>query len=275
MQRVEERGLFERGGRRLGKIAEKIPVIGTGSKGFLGQHLVKKLKGKTFLDRKPRRVPVYAAMTKHLDDCVGRLLDALSKMGIEENTIVVFTSDNGAYTPDLVGDLRGQKGDVYDGGLKVPYIFKWPGKIEPGSQNTERITHVDLYPTFVDLAKVGRPENYPLDGESLAGMLIGKSNALPDRPIVCYYPKYGQYNEKSKVWKYPWRNVIFDGNYKMREVVEYGTYELYNLKDDPGESKNLASKQPEKLQLMQQKLERWKREVGAPSLELNPDYALD
>jgi arylsulfatase A-like enzyme len=238
-------------------------------------HFQKKLKGMTFIDRKPERVPVVAAMTKHLDDCVGRLLAALTELGVEKDTIVVFTSDNGSYSPDLVGGFRGQKGDVYEGGLKVPYIFKWPTRIKPGSESAERITHVDLYPTFLDLAGVDRAAAHPLDGEILTSLLTGKGDALPKRSIVCYYPKYAQYSEKSKVWKYPWRNVIYAGDYKLREVVEYGTYELYNLKDDPLEEKGVSASQPEELQLMQQKLKRWKREIGAPELKLNPDYALD
>ncbi len=238
-------------------------------------HFKKKLAGMEFKSRKPEEVPVYAAMTKHLDDCAGRLLDALEQMGIEDNTIVVFTSDNGSYTPDLNGELRGQKGNVYEGGLKVPYLFKWSGKIKAGSTSDERITHIDLYPTFLDLAGVARPEAHPLDGVSLAPLLTGKADALSDRSIVCYYPKYGQYNEKSKTWKYPWRNVLFDGDYKLREVVEYGTYELYNLKEDPKEEHDLSTSHPEKRQQLIQKLRRWEEDVGAPELTLNPDYALD
>lgn len=238
-------------------------------------HFEKKLEGIIFMDRNADRIPIVAAMTKHLDDCVGRLLAALAAMGLEENTIVVFTSDNGSYCQDLVGDCRGTKGDVYEGGLRVPYMFRWPGKIEAGTVNLERITHIDLYPTFLELTGVDRPENYPLDGESLAGILTGKSEALPERSIVCYYPKYAQFNEKTKTWKYPWRNVIFDGDFKLRENVEYGTYELFNLKDDPLEAKNLASSQPEKLQYLQRKLRDWEKSVGATPLQQNPDYALD
>lgn len=238
-------------------------------------HFEKKLKGMEFLDRNADRIPTVAAMTKHLDDQVGRLLDALKSMGIEENTIVVFTSDNGSYCQDLVGDYRGTKGDVYDGGLRVPYIFKWPGKIDAGSVCGERITHIDLYPTFLEFAGISQPENHPLDGVSLKPVLTGSMKALPDRPIVCYYPKYGAYNEKSKLWKYPWRNVIFDGDYKLREVVEYGTYELYNLKDDPTEEHDLAKSQPEKMQELIGKLRKWEKQVGAPSLEFNPDYVLE
>lgn len=234
----------------------------------------KKLDGKEFIDRNPDRIPVVAAMTKHLDDCVGRLLAALKEMGLEEDTIVVFTSDNGSYCQDLVGGYRGQKGDVYEGGLRIPYIFKWPGKIAAGSQSAERITHIDLYPTFLDLAGIDRPENHPLDGVSLTPLLTGKSDTLPARSVVCYYPKYAQYSEKTKTWKYPWRNVIFDDDYKLRENVEYGTYELYNLKNDPKEENDLSKTHPEKLQYMQQKLRAWEKRVGAPKLTLNPEYNL-
>jgi arylsulfatase A-like enzyme len=238
-------------------------------------HFREKLKDHTFKDRKPERTPVVAAMTKHLDDCVGRLLDALSALGIEDKTIVVFTSDNGSYTPDLNGELRGQKGDVYEGGLKVPYIFKWPGNIRAGSTSAERITHIDLYPTFLELAGVPSPESHQLDGASLAPLLTGKADKLPGRPIVCYYPKYGQYNEKTRRWKYPWRNVLFDGDHKLREVVEYGTYELYNLKEDPKEELDLSKNHPERTQLLIQKLRQWEKDVGAPGLAPNPDCVLD
>lgn len=238
-------------------------------------HFTEKLKGMEFKEKKAERIPIIAAMTKHLDNCAGKLLASLKEMGIEEDTIVIFTSDNGAYTPDLTGGFRGQKGDVYDGGLRVPYFFKYPGKIKPGTVSEERITHIDLYPTFSDLAGLPRPEDYPLDGESLADLLIGKTDALPDREIICYYPKYGQYQEKTETWKYPWRNVIFEGDWKMREVVEYGTYELYNLKDDPKETKDLSKSHPEKLQELIQKLRKWEKKIGAPELTLNPDYVLD
>ena len=238
-------------------------------------HFSKKLKGMEFKGSKADIMPTVAAMTKHLDDCAGKLLDALKMMGIEENTIVIFTSDNGSYTSDLIGDYRGQKGNVYDGGLRVPYFFKWPGKIEAGSRSYEHITHIDLYPTFSDLAGLSRPDDYILDGVSLAGLLTGKSESLPERDIICYYPKYAQFNEKSKKWNVPWRNVIFSNDWKLREVVEYGTFELYNLKDDPKEENDLSESQPEKLKELIEKLRSWEKKVGAPELTLNPDYILD
>ncbi len=235
----------------------------------------RKLKGMEFVDRNADRIPVVAAMTRHLDDCVGRLIAALKESGLEKDTLVVFTSDNGSYCQDLVGDYRGTKGDVYEGGLRVPYIFRWPGMIEPGSVSTERITHIDLYPTFLDFAGIAPPENHPLDGLSLAPLLSGETGRLPARPIVCYYPKYAQFDKKTEQWKKPWRNVMFGGDYKLREVVEYGTFELYNLKADPLEQKDLSKSHPEKTQELIQKLRKWEKKVGAPPLELNPDYVLD
>lgn len=237
-------------------------------------HFQAKLKGMPFDDRNIDRIPIVVAMTKHLDDQVGRLMNALEELELEKDTIVVFTSDNGSYCRDLVSGFRGTKGDVYEGGLRVPYIFSWPGKIKPGSVSEERITHIDLYPTFLDFAGIVRPENHPLDGLSLAPLLTGGVEKLQKRSIVCYYPKYAQFNQKTKRWNKPWRNVLFDGDFKLREVVEYGTYELYNLKEDPMESKDLSQSHPEKVQELIRKLRNWERRVGAPELTLNPDYAL-
>ena len=214
-------------------------------------------------------------MTKHLDDQVGRLVAALQEMGLEDNTIVVFTSDNGSYCKDLVGGYRGQKGDVYDGGMRVPYLFKWPNKIAAGSLSEARITHVDLFPTFLDMAGLPRPEDHPLDGVDLTRLLTGKVEHLAPRPIVCYYPKYAGFSDKTKTWRVPWRNVLFDSDYKLRENVEYSSYELYNLKNDPLESKDLAPSLPEKVQQLEQKLRAWEKQVGAPELTLNPDYSLN
>ena len=234
-----------------------------------------KLKNEKLTDRNAERVPIYAAMTKHLDDCVGRLMEAVEGLGIEEETIVVFTSDNGSYSSDLVGDYRGSKGDVYEGGLRVPYIFKWHGVIDEGSVCEERITHIDLYPTFLELAGLNKPVDHPLDGLSIAPLLTGSKSKLPDRPIVCYYPKYAQFNEKTKIWQVPWRNVIYSGDYKLREVVEYGTYELYDIVADPLEIHDMSDRMPEKVDSMISTLQQWKKAFGVHELVPNPDYSLN
>lgn len=238
------------------------------------EHFQAKLAGKEFKYKKAQNIPIIAAMTKHLDDQVGRLAEALNEMGLEENTIVIFTSDNGSYCQDLVGEYRGTKGDVYEGGMRVPYIFKWPGKVPAGSICAERITHVDIYPTLLDLAGIGRPANHTLDGFSLEPLLIGEEHALSSRPIVCYYPKYARYNPRTKQWQQSWRNVIYSGDYKLHEYVEYDTYELYNVLKDPAEAIDLSKRHPEKMQQLREQLEVWKRQVGAETPILNPNYSL-
>jgi len=237
-------------------------------------HFKKKLKGLE-LEKGGKDLEVVVAMTKMLDDFSGMLFDKITELGIEEETIVVFTSDNGSYDYNLTGGFRGRKGDTYDGGMRVPYIFKWPGKIKPGSASAERIIGVDIYPTLLGLAGVEKPASYPLDGVDLAPLLTGKMKALADREVYCFYPKYAQFKAKTGTWQFSWRNVIYDGDYKLIEYPEYGDYEMFNLDDDPKEEKNLAMKQPEKRDAFTRKLHQWLKEIDAPEPESNPDYTLN
>jgi arylsulfatase A-like enzyme len=236
-------------------------------------HFKKKIEGLE-LEKGGKDLEVVAAMTKMLDDFAGSLLDKISELGIEEETIVVFTSDNGSYDRNLVGEYRGRKGDTYDGGLRVPYIFKWPGKIKAGSVCDERIIGVDLYPTLLGLADIEPPVDYPLDGADLTPLLTQKEKALSEREVYCFYPKYAQFKDKTKRWTFSWRNVIYDGDFKLIEYPEYDEYELFNLEDDPVEERDLAMKNPEKRQALTAKLHRWLKDVGAPKVEPNPDYSL-
>jgi arylsulfatase A-like enzyme len=238
------------------------------------EHFKRKLSDVTLKDKHAEDTPVVAAMTKMLDDCVGNLLEKIKALGIEENTIVLFTSDNGAYTTDLTGPNRGQKGDTYDGGLEVPYIFKWPGKVAAGSVCDQRIIGVDVYPTLLSLAGIKQPESHPLDGMDLGPLVTGKVAKLVDRQVFCFYPKYAQFSEKKKRWAHSWRNVIYDGDFKLIEYPEYDEYELFNLREDPMEETNLAEKDPEKRRTLTRELHDWIKEVGAPPLQPNPDYSL-
>ncbi len=239
------------------------------------EHFQQKLADHEFTGKKSEIVPIVAAMTKHLDDCVGRLMESVSALGIDDNTLIVFTSDNGSYHEAFVGDYRGTKGDIYEGGIRVPYIFKWSGRIEAGSQSEALITHVDLYPTFLDMVGVARPEDTVLDGINLESVLLGEVDALTERSVYYYYPKYAQFNKNKKQWQQSWRNVVINGGYKLVEFVEYDTYELYNLKADPNESKDLSKTQPEKAEQLRKELDGWKGQVGAQPLVLNPNYTLE
>jgi arylsulfatase A-like enzyme len=239
------------------------------------EHFRKKLASVELSGTKPESVAVIAAMTKMFDNQVGRLLAAIEKLSLEQNTIVVFTSDNGAFNENLVGGYRGQKGQTYDGGMRVPYIFKWPGRIEAGSETAERMIGADLFPTLLSLANIPRPENHLLDGIDLAPLLLGKVAVLPERDMFCYYPKYAQFNRKTGRWRDSWRNVVYSGKYKLIEYPEYDEYELFNLKMDPQEQTNLVGSNPEKRADLMVRLHRWLKETDAePPIE-NPDYTLD
>ena len=134
---------------------------------------------------------------------------------------------------------------------------------------------VDVYPTLLGLVGIDPPADYALDGKDLTPVLTGKAKCLPDREVFCFYPKYAQFNKKNQRWSFSWRNVIYDGDYKLIEYPEYGEYELFNLADDPKEEKNLAMKNPEKREAQTVKLHRWLKAIGAPELESNPDYSLN
>ncbi len=234
-----------------------------------------KLRGREWIGKHPDDVPMVAAMTKMLDDQCGRLFQALEHLGVADDTLVVFTSDNGSFNQNLVGPYRDQKGQVYDGGMRVPYLFKWPDRIKAGSETDERFIGVDLYPTLLSLAKLPKPGNHVLDGVNLAPLLLGETATLPDREIFCYFPKYARFNKRTKTWFDTWRNVIYDGNYKLIEYPELDEVELFNLGDDPCERKEISKAQPEKVQRLVAKLHRWLEEVDAPRLVPNPDFSLD
>ncbi|MBT5901987.1 MAG: sulfatase [Opitutaceae bacterium] len=237
-------------------------------------HFREKMKDFESKHPDPDEVPVIAAMHKMLDDAVGALLDEVSALGIEEDTVIVFTSDNGAYSFDYTGETRGRKGDTYDGGLRVPYIFKWPGEIPAGSVSAERITGVDLYPTLLGISGVDNPNFYVLDGVDISSLLRGELTSLSDRAVFCYYPKYAQYREETKRWIYSWRNVIYKGDYKLIEYPEYDEIELFHLGRDPLESENLTEKFPSKREELMRELHDWLEKIEAPKLQLNPDYIL-
>jgi arylsulfatase A-like enzyme len=239
------------------------------------EHFRQKLRGRKIVGPSPEELPVIAAMTKMLDDFTGRLLATLKELGVEKDTVVLFASDNGSYDLNLVGGYRGRKGDTYDGGMRVPYIFRWPGKIKAGAVCRERIIGVDVYPTLLGLAGITPPRNYPLDGVDLSPLLRGRTASLPPRPLFCFYPKYARFNPRAKRWACSWRNVIYDAAFKLIEYPEYDEYELFNLAADPRETTNLAAKEPAQRDREKRRLHRWLKAIHAPPLEPNPDYSVN
>lgn len=199
----------------------------------------------------------YAACAMHLDDAVGRILTALEKRGLENKTLVVFTSDNGGSTaenndlsyPDdncpngkLVGNnrpWRGQKGELYEGGTRVPTLVRWPGVIQPGRVETP-VQITDWMPTLCSLAGFRAQQDLKWDGRDLSS-LLRERQAVPERPLYAVGPNWNARSLRLGDWKL----IIREGKDKSKV-----TRELYNLSNDPGESHNLAQQEPERLERM-------------------------
>ncbi len=215
------------------------------------------------------------AMIKSLDENVGQLLTAVDDLGIEEETIIVFVSDNGHYKTEsniFTQPYRGVKGQTYEGGIRVPYIFKWKNHIPAHAISTEPVIHVDIYPTLLGLTHTPVPQNYPLDGEDISPILLNKKTEAERDALIWEYTNYTRYNTKKKTFASEWVNVIQMDGFKMTEVIESNSYYLYNLNQDPYESKEVSKDYPEMMDKMKKRLEQWKDEVGYEKPVKNPDY---
>lgn len=231
-----------------------------------------------FQDRPPGKLhqhTTYAAMIKSMDDSIGRVLTALKELKLDENTVIVFTSDNGGYGPaTTMKPLRGSKGMLYEGGIRVPLLVKWPGVTQAGSSSAEPVINLDLYPTFLDITGVPVPQAYQLDGESLVSVLKDPQSRLKKRALFWHFPAYLQkYQGMQQRFRTTPVSVIRQGDWKLLEYFEDGHRELYNTRSDIGESMNLIDSQPDKAAALTEELHRWQKQVNAaiPS-EPNPRY---
>lgn len=219
--------------------------------------------------------PTYAAMIASVDESIGRVIAALDELKLSENTLVIFSSDNGGvggYVREglkKAGDvtdnapLRGGKGMLYEGGIRVPYVFRRPGHVAPGAVCDQPISSVDLFPTLLELAGAKPPERQPLDGISYADLLANGGKGGRKREAV-YWHFPGYLGAGTGSWRTTPVGVIRAGDWKLLEFFEDGRLELYHLKDDIGEKTNLAAKLPEKAKELHAKLGAWRKEVGAP-----------
>jgi arylsulfatase A-like enzyme len=219
--------------------------------------------------------PTYAAMIYSVDQSVGRIVALLDKLKLAENTLVIFSSDNGGvggYQREGIkkeasitdnAPLRGGKGMLYEGGTRVPYIFRWPGQIPEGTECAEPIISVDLYPTLLEVAHAGRPEGYPLDGTSYLKLLTsGGKEPLRRDAIYWHFPGYLGAGTGS--WRTTPAGAIRSGDFKLLEFFEDYRVELYNLKADLSETNNLASAMPDKCKDLHAQLLAWRKELNAP-----------
>jgi arylsulfatase A-like enzyme len=212
---------------------------------------------------------VYAGMVESMDNAVGRVLAKLKELGIAENTLVVFTSDNGGLStsegsPTSNRPLRAGKGWAYEGGIRVPTIVRWPGVISAGGTSAKPVISMDFYTTIRAAAGVPVKDDEVVDGVDLAPLLRGES--IADRALYWDYPHYSnQGTHPVKAMREgPWKLVKY---YQPTEAVE-----LYNLDSDMSEQHNLAESEPDRVQHMTLALESWRKEVGSRSPTVNPRF---
>ena len=216
---------------------------------------------KKYSSGKPNDAQRYQAMVEGMDLAVGKTLKALDDLGLAKNTLVVFTSDNGhlsGYTS--AAPLRESKGWLYEGGIRVPLIIRWPGKITAGTTSNEPVLTVDYAPTFMEAAKIQYAEN-TFDGESLVG-LISEGRDLNREAIYFHYPHYAFHKQNDM------GSIIRQGNFKLIHKFEKDEFELYDLANDISESKNLLASRPELAEKLKSKLLKWKKSVNAQNPRL-------
>ena len=235
----------------------------------------------------PQQSPTYAAMVHSLDDAVGSLLDALDAEGIADETVIVFYSDNGGnihcgleetassgnkYITPITSNhpLRGGKGGIHEGGVRVPAVVVWPGVTRPGSRSDVRIQSTDLYPTILRMLNVDRPTGHWIDGVDFAKALRGE--AMDRGPMFTHVPGHGA----TPHWLPPSMSV-HHGDWKLIRTFHYGDegnheYRLYNLREDIGESKNLAASEPEKVAELDKLIEDYIVEAKVVVPLPNPEF---
>lgn len=260
---------------------------------------------KLFASKKdPRGVqgnPIMASMLRSVDECFGRVLDTLGRLGLADNTIVVFNSDNGGNTHSNVPDtaktakaeksksefladwrkwagnqpptvntpLRDGKGTLYEGGCRVPLMWSWPGHIKPGTTSGAVVGHIDLYPTLLDLLGLPRPPQQRIDGVSYARVL--KSEGAPDRKAFFnYFPHGRSPGRAGGVWARSgdWKLIRWFGELAEGE----SRFELYNLREDLSETKNLATAKPDKVKELDALIDGFLKDTGALVPVPNPAY---
>lgn len=222
------------------------------------------------------RDAAYAAMIGGLDEGVGRVIARIESLNLTGNTVVIFLSDNGGVGMQTDSEsggrrtgvtdnspLRGGKGMVYEGGMRVPFLVRWPGVVAPGSRSSDPISAVDLFPTLCDVAGTRPPAGQPVDGVNLLPLWKNAAAHLGRDALFWHFPD-GLEAAGRPVVRTPPVGVVRAGNFKLIEWLEDGRVELYNVVEDLGEKNNLVRSLPEKASELKAKLAAWRKETAAP-----------
>jgi arylsulfatase A-like enzyme len=219
-------------------------------------------------ERQVQDHPIYGGMVEAMDQSVGIVMAALEENDLRENTIIVFTSDNGGVSS---GDskstsnqpLRGGKGYQWEGGTHIPLYVSWPARLPEGATSSVRVTGADLYPTLADLAGLSLKPGQQVDGVSLRPLLTG--GKLPGRDLFWHYPHYSNQGGDPT-------SIVISDDWKLIHYYEDDHDELYHLTADPVERVDLAANYPDQTSRLRRKLDAWLQDVGAVFPEKNPSY---
>ena len=226
----------------------------------------------------------FAGMVESMDESLGRILAKLEELGIEDNTIIFFYSDNGGMAAANLGNprriipddkldmyystsnlpLRGAKGWLYEGGIRVPLIIKWPGKGKQGIECSVPVTSVDMFPTIMNM--LGLNDEISRDKEGVDISPLVKGGTMERGPIYWHFPHYSNHGMQSP------GGAIRDGDYKLLEYFENGTVQLFNIKNDIGEQVDLSKIDSIRTRELREKLQNWRIQTGAQMMQPNPDY---
>ncbi|HTN38405.1 MAG TPA: sulfatase [Arachidicoccus sp.] len=242
------------------------------------------VKVKQFQDN-----PEFAAMVESVDESLKRIIDKVRELGIEDNTVIIFFSDNGGMSASNIGNparkitekqldraystsnlpLRGGKGWLYEGGIREPLIIKWPGHGKNGTAENIPVISTDFYPTILEMTGIAVPKVYPKDGMSLTPLWSGDNKrveGIEDRALYWHFPQYSNHGAQSP------GGAIRYGDYKLIEYFENFKVQLFDLKNDPGEHHDLASSMPKKVKELTKMLHSWQKKVKANMPTPNPDF---
>lgn len=231
--------------------------------------LLKKYEAKRPMPGYPSN-PAYAGLLEELDQSVGRIVEAVDRAGLAENTLVLFLSDNGGLEHEQSGrvvtsnqPLRGEKGTLYEGGIRVPAIARWTGRVPAARESATPLITTDMYPTLLELGGARPPASQRLDGVSLA-TLLANPGAAPARDALFWHLPHYHHSTPA--------GAIRRGDWKLIEFFENDTVELYHLGRDAGETNNLAASEPERVRELRTALADWRRSVGARMPRPNPQH---